>query len=410
MFKYGATNPNQKIIKMIGSLVPDVGEIMDMLNSGAIRTASETIGIVAKSESEIFRHLLGKSFTKYKDAHIKLEKLNQLLDTIDTLPKSDGTMSYSKFQNSIKNLDDVQISNNFVNLESLLVDEIKNVETLKDELSIPIDRVIDNIKHGICPICFGKISDCKNEDDSSESDDEDKEDAIIMKCCNVIICSQCLFTSTRMSETKHDIRGHCPNCRADISYADTVYLSKDLNIEQLLDESFKLEDANISSPDSLSYDKLDILTGILLQDGRYKGEPCVFSSKSLLTGYGKLPSPSGKTKSVIYTKYDESLDKISAHLDDLGIPYDMLKGTAKQLSKIVDRFQKDNDILLVNGEEYCAGLNLQFADNLIFMHRFTVGGTSIDSNIEEQIIGRLQRLGRKTQLNIHYISYSNELQ
>lgn len=430
-FKYTAVNPNKKIIKMIGSLIENVGGIMDMLNSGAIKTASESIGITATSEIEIFKQLLGQSYAKYVKLSAELDKFNQVSDQIKELPLSEKNISIPRIIQHIK--DDTPFKYNFENLQTYLDEKIEELEAKKLEVGRPINRVIDNIKDGSCPICFGKISDCKNESDDEFSSSEDseetpetKEDAIVMKCCNIIICSKCLFESTKMRGTNHDIVGSCPNCRKKISYKkDTLYLSKDLGIEQLLEDSFSLSKLDKEKPPELEQkpkpepepeplakknSKLDILASILLRDGRYKSTPHQFSFKSLLSGKGKLPLPGERRlKTVIYSKYDESLQKISEHLDALGFTHVELSGGSKKLENAVREFKKDIDIILINGEKYSAGLNLQFADQLIFMHRFTLNGASIDVSIEEQIVGRLQRLGRKTQLLVHYIVYEDEL-
>ena len=69
---------------------------------------------------------------------------------------------------------------------------------------------------------------------------------------------------------------------------------------------------------------------------------------------------------------------------------------------LIERF-KNNDInvLLLNTEYYGTGLNLQFATDIVLYHRFT-------KEFEEQIIGRAQRMGRTTKLNVYYLMYENE--
>ena len=49
--------------------------------------------------------------------------------------------------------------------------------------------------------------------------------------------------------------------------------------------------------------------------------------------------------------------------------------------------------------KHCSGLNLQTATDLIFAHKI------IDPNIETQVIGRGQRLGRTTTLKVHFMFY-----
>lgn len=404
---YIAINPNKKYIDVIDTLAGGTKEIMDMLNSGAIKTASEHIGIVANSESEIFEKLLDKSYSRYKILSKELEKLREAGDEILSLPTNPKVLSASKFNKLLKS---GTFTHNNVNLRELIDDKIRQLEEEKYNIELPINRVLENLKHGNCPICFGKISDHESRVSYDGDEDEEKEDALIMNCCNVIICQNCMSSSTKLSNRDGDITGSCPNCRAEIRYAEAIYLSKDLNVEKLGFDAVKLLDLSTKeapSDDMRDFSKLDILTSILLQDGRYPGKEHKLESESLLGGEGKLPKPTGNIKTVIYSRYDESILAIENHLNSLGIEYLILGGSAKRIDNTVNTFKKSIDVLLVNGEKYCAGLNLQFADQLIFLHRFTSDG-KIDADIEEQIIGRLQRHGRKTQLCVHYIVYKNE--
>ena len=59
------------------------------------------------------------------------------------------------------------------------------------------------------------------------------------------------------------------------------------------------------------------------------------------------------------------------------------------------------NILLLNSTIYCSGLNLENTTDIIIYHRH-------DINVEEQIIGRAQRLNRTTQLKIHYLVNNSE--
>lgn len=413
--KYKAINPNKKSVKLIEALIGDIGQIMDMLNSGAVKSASQKIGIIANSEEEIFKKLLDKSYAKYNKVCNKLKFLEDMRDCLSKYELSEEKLNVKDFNEMIKvnHIPDVR----YKNIEKLIDKKVKQLSETKHKLGAPIDRVLENIKHGSCPICLGKISDYQNED--YIDDEEDKEEALIMKCCHVIICQKCLMGGARLKKSNKDISGTCPNCRAVISYTDTIYLSKDLGIEQLLDDDFDIsslfkpieKEKDEKTPEEKSYTKLDILTSIILNDGRYKGEPFDIQFKSLLGGIGKLPDfdRSKIAKTVIFSKFDESLDKIKTHLADLGLECRILRGTHQKMNKVVEDFRKNIDILLINGEKYCAGLNLEFADRLIFMHRFTLDGKLLDSSVEEQIAGRLQRLGRKTRMEINYIAYDDEV-
>lgn len=56
---------------------------------------------------------------------------------------------------------------------------------------------------------------------------------------------------------------------------------------------------------------------------------------------------------------------------------------------------------MLNAEFFGAGMNLQMTTDLVMFHRFK-------PEMEEQIVGRAQRLGRKESLNVYYLLHDNE--
>ncbi len=58
---------------------------------------------------------------------------------------------------------------------------------------------------------------------------------------------------------------------------------------------------------------------------------------------------------------------------------------------------------MLNAQFFGAGMNLQMTTDLVIYHRFS-------NDMEEQIIGRAQRHGRKGALNVYYLLHDNENQ
>ena len=65
------------------------------------------------------------------------------------------------------------------------------------------------------------------------------------------------------------------------------------------------------------------------------------------------------------------------------------------------RSNKEFNVLLLNAKYFGAGLNLQFTDEVIIFHRMS-------KDLEKQVIGRAQRMGRENPLVINYLCYDNE--
>jgi ERCC4-related helicase len=59
------------------------------------------------------------------------------------------------------------------------------------------------------------------------------------------------------------------------------------------------------------------------------------------------------------------------------------------------------NVVMMNAKHYGSGLNLQMATDVIIYHEMA-------KELEIQVIGRAQRLGRSSSLNVHYLLHENE--
>jgi SNF2 family DNA or RNA helicase len=108
-------------------------------------------------------------------------------------------------------------------------------------------------------------------------------------------------------------------------------------------------------------------------------------------------------KFLIFSCYDSTFQKTEQLLNSLNQTFAALKGSHDVIASITRRYKTgDLNILLVNPKNYGSGLNLENTTDIIILHKF-------DTDIEHQVIGRAQRLGRETSLNVHYLLYENEI-
>jgi SNF2 family DNA or RNA helicase len=153
--------------------------------------------------------------------------------------------------------------------------------------------------------------------------------------------------------------------------------------------------------------KFDILRKIILGENLPNKQKKNVTIKGMLEGIKELPeAPKEHRKTIIFSKFDESLNDMEKKIKENEIGYKRLGGTASQIHAVATEFQDSYDgvnVLLINGEKYASGLNLQSATDLVFMHKI------MDRNIESQIIGRIQRLGRVYKAHVHYILYDDEI-
>ena len=104
-----------------------------------------------------------------------------------------------------------------------------------------------------------------------------------------------------------------------------------------------------------------------------------------------------KGKFIIFSSYDETFNKIKHICDDLDMKISSIQGTVEQRSKIIESFKKgDINIIFLNSNHNGAGINLQEATDLILYHK-------MNEDLETQIVGRANRIGRTNSLKIHHL-------
>ena len=428
-YVYSVFNPNNKYMELLDAMgADDARTVMEMLNGGAMKTACEYLGTKANSEAEIFQLILGKKYKSYKNAVMHFKHARAVKGFIEPMPVSKfdiGEEPIKVLRTNLKEMGPVEelvfIDQQFADVRATVQEANYRYAEQKDNHGKAINRVIDNIKEGFCPVCASPISAKEEGEDSDDDFDlaefgldddfkEEKLDAMIMKCCGVIICSNCVSGSTHLHRAGTNVVGSCPNCKRSISYKSMIFLDRGLDTNAIINEEFEEPPVEEEAPADAAADepkeptKLDVIVNIIKGTPPKDRKEVKMDIPSLLGGHGTLPDAPDptKTKSVVFANFEETLSDIKQRLDKEKISYLQVNGTPKQIAEKVESFRKDVQVMLVNGSQYCAGLNLQFADNIIFAHKI------IDSAVEGQLAGRLQRLGRKTCLQIHYVVYDNE--
>lgn len=174
----------------------------------------------------------------------------------------------------------------------------------------------------------------------------------IVPCCNNLFCLQCLSSI---------INSSCPMCRQKLSINDISVISK-------------TKKEKPKSNQLLS--KKDNLINIIKK------------------------KPNGKF--LVFSSYENTNDNIAKILNDEGITFSKIAGSAAVINNIINKFTNGTTkVLLLNASQYGSGLNLQMATDIIIYHE-------LRSEIETQVIGRAQRLGRTEPLNVFYLLHDDE--
>jgi SNF2 family DNA or RNA helicase len=227
-----------------------------------------------------------------------------------------------------------------------------------------------------------------------------------VRCCGKILCAGCGIQGTKLTRYGKAVEGKCPNCRARIAFTDLIFINGNFDLDSIITDTpeYKQDIKRVENV-KINNTKLSVLMNIINNkpDARQKKNVVI---AGMLEGINELPeAPVDKRKIIVFSKFEESLNSLETQLKTANVCFRRLGGTSAQIHATATEFQDTNNIkvLLINGEKYASGLNLQSSTDLVFMHKI------VDRNIEAQIIGRIQRLGRQYKAHIHYILYEDEV-
>jgi hypothetical protein len=194
----------------------------------------------------------------------------------------------------------------------------------------------------------------------------------IAPCCSNAYCFACITRWTAQ-------RPSCPLCKAALN-TSTLYVVSDEASASSAAEQQQQQQQQQQQPELP--DKLDQLEAVLRErvtdfaDGRVllcSGFDNTFTS-------GVIPM-----------------------LERMGISHRFLKGNQDTTAGMIRDFKAGRvRVLLVNPNNYGSGLNCEMTTDVILMHKF-------NAEIESQVIGRAQRVGRTAPLRVWSLLYDNEV-
>ena len=109
-----------------------------------------------------------------------------------------------------------------------------------------------------------------------------------------------------------------------------------------------------------------------------------------------------KAKILLFSNYVQTFENLKKKMTEEKITYSKLIGAGFVINKTLERFNNGEiRVLMLNAENYGSGLNLQMATDIIIYHE-------LNSDLEKQVIGRAQRMGRYEPLNVYYLLHEYE--
>jgi Helicase conserved C-terminal domain/SNF2-related domain len=189
----------------------------------------------------------------------------------------------------------------------------------------------------------------------------DLTNTAVTPCCQQLFCFACLCESLKRVAS-------CPLCRARID-----------NIKDI-----KVLGQSAAQPQPQEAPKTNSLLN--------KNDSFV-----------KFMKENPNARVLMFSSYDASFTKLEDSLDAADIKYSMLNGSQLRIAKLLREFKAGKyNVLFLNARNMGAGLNIESATHVMLFHRMS-------AELESQIIGRANRLGRTNSLEVVYLIHENEM-
>jgi hypothetical protein len=327
-------------------------DVLKALNAGDMDKASQILGCRINTEADIIDSVTESLDTSKRmlllEIGEKKRNINEFCLMRDRLKESYFLMK-EEYKNTPKELRPEtyeQCKKEYYNIQARITSTEKAIETVNINI-LQIDHKIKNISDRLTDPEANTCPICI---------DNIKYPYALVTCCKNKFCIACISNNIK-------VKNSCPLCRTQLTYNNLIVVEEEKNDV-------------IEKEDIILYEKIDMLSEYLLSN----------PTKKIL----------------IFSEFEKTFELIQQRLQQLAIKYSNISGNTHQILKTIDLYKKgDINVLMLNAKYFGAGINLQMTDEVFVYHRMS-------GDLEKQIIGRAQRLGRKDPLCINYLCYENE--
>ena len=313
--------------------------------------------MIIKNDDEFIE----QSFAMPPTNHIYYKCYNPIYNTVNgfVTPNITQMISAGNIQGAIKALGGGETQNiaelvkqkklsEKEELESILeIYKLKNKQKQIESITEKIDRIDTQIKeltNRYEEILKGDCSICFSP----------ISNPIMEPNCQNVFCGECLLKWLNTKNT-------CPLCREHIENKGLIYINS---------------------------------------EGKNIQERKIIESTQLPTKINKiidLLKSNHNNKFIIFSAWDQTFDPIRTHLLKHNITFIEVKGSVSERTNNVNSFKDGNtQVIFLNSRFNGAGINLQEATDIIVYHQ-------METSTLNQIIGRANRIGRTSSLNVHHL-------
>jgi len=179
----------------------------------------------------------------------------------------------------------------------------------------------------------------------------------VMLDCTHLYCGKCIFQWVKDNK-------NCPYCRTPI----------------------------------LSYDKLIAIVNDKKEINEIEQEVILTKEETFINIVKNKPDG----KFIVFSKNDYGFELIKMKMIENNISFDFLKGNTSHMLNILNKFKNGEiKVILLNTQYAGSGIDINYATDVIIFHSMGID--------KQQAIGRAQRVGRKSELYIHNLTYEHEI-
>jgi hypothetical protein len=260
-----------------------------------------------------------------------------------------------KYKNELVNLEvdlDAAMKKKYLNEK----DKTDKVKSIKDK----IEKTKKNIKN---------IEERINETTECNICQLEFDNKTLLDCCSNSFCYSCISTWI-YKNTKDNKSSKCPCCNSLITIDNIIIENSNPELQKNA-SSKKEKEKLLDKPEKM----LEILKD-------------------------KDPKTS---KILIFSENDASFRKFEEKINGSVWKYRIIKGNVNTVNSIITKYKTTDEVnmILANSLNFGSGLNLENTTDIIIYHK-------MDKDLESQVIGRAQRPGRTSSINIYKLNYENE--
>lgn len=399
-FIHKLKNPNDRMIKSIAQCnnLNNKLAVLELLNSEEYDMISKQMNSKIDSVKDLFKLVLKESYNKWVES-VKLVSFVSNID-VEKLPKPPKNSEYKYNMENVNNNEPPVYNCGEVNATLKYVKD--KHQPMIESTKKSIDEMLKYHLDDDCMICLENMK-------------ESKTPTIILSCCCKFIHAKCL---NAVHEQNAGNINKCMNCRQEINaYYPVPNLQgelDDINFhEQIIEKDAKKAPVESKEKSELIEVKEAGNTPVkysyivkMLQNKVKMPNPVEMNFKGVIKNDEIiLPEVDVINKALIFSNHEEVLKNIEEILKAENIKVRRLYGHNHMIQSYKEEFRKaDKMVLLINTSLKSAGMNLQTADAAIYVTYNPY------ENILSQSIGRIQRYGRTTRGQVHFIIFENEFE